>query len=91
MEVQQKNAFEWCAKQQGKRLEVLLDKPVDKSVEGVSNSWIGRSYADAPDVDACVFVTPSDDVVLKAGDLVECEIVSSNAYDLVAVATKVIE
>jgi ribosomal protein S12 methylthiotransferase len=91
MEVQQKNAFEWCVKQQGKRLEVLLDKPVDKPVEGVSNSWIGRSYADAPDVDACVFVTPSDDVVLQAGDLVECEIVSSNAYDLVAVATRVIE
>ncbi|MFM8263556.1 MAG: 30S ribosomal protein S12 methylthiotransferase RimO [Pirellula sp.] len=87
MAVQQKNAFEWCAKQQGKRLSVLLDKPVD----GVSSSWIGRSYADAPDVDACVFVTPSEDFQLRAGDLVECEIVSSKEYDLIGVAMRVLE
>jgi ribosomal protein S12 methylthiotransferase len=87
MAVQQKNAFEWCAKQQGKRLSVLLDKPVD----GDSNSWIGRSYADAPDVDACVFVTPSEDLQLKAGDLVECEIVSSKEYDLIGVAMRVMQ
>ena len=87
MAVQQKNAFDWCAKQYGKRLKVLLDKPVD----GVSNSWIGRSYADAPDVDACVFVTPTEDVVVQAGDLVECEIVSSKEYDLVGVATEVLK
>ncbi|MFN5103600.1 MAG: 30S ribosomal protein S12 methylthiotransferase RimO, partial [Planctomycetota bacterium] len=87
MAVQQKNAFEWCAKQQGKRLSVLLDKPVD----GASNSWIGRSYADAPDVDACVFVTPSEDLQLKAGDLVECEIVSSKEYDLIGVAMRVMQ
>ncbi|MFM7928753.1 MAG: 30S ribosomal protein S12 methylthiotransferase RimO [Pirellula sp.] len=87
MAVQQKNAFEWCAKQQGKRLSVLLDKPVD----GVSSSWIGRSYADAPDVDACVFVTPSEDLQLRAGDLVECEIVSSKEYDLIGVAMRVLE
>jgi len=87
MAVQQKNAFEWCAKQQGKRLSVLLDKPV----EGALNSWIGRSYADAPDVDACVFVTPSEDLQLRAGDLVECEIVSSKEYDLIGVAMRVLE
>lgn len=87
MAVQQKNAFEWCANQQGKRLNVLLDKPVD----GASNSWIGRSYADAPDVDACVFVTPSEDLQLRAGDLVECEIVSSKEYDLIGVAMRVLE
>lgn len=87
MAVQQKNAFDWCAKQYGKRLKVLLDKPVD----GVSNSWIGRSYADAPDVDACVFVTPTEDVLVRAGDLVECEIVSSKEYDLVGVATEVLK
>ena len=87
MAVQQKNAFEWCAKQQGKRLSVLLDKPVD----GASSSWIGRSYADAPDVDACVFVTPSEDLQLRAGDLVECEIVSSKEYDLIGVAMRVLE
>ena len=87
MAVQQKNAFQWCAKQYGKRLNVLLDKPVD----AMPASWIGRSYADAPDVDACVFVTPSENMALKAGDLVECEIVSSKEYDLVGVATRVVQ
>jgi ribosomal protein S12 methylthiotransferase len=86
MAVQQKNAFDWCTKQYGKRLSVLLDKPV----EGALGSWIGRSYADAPDVDACVFVTPSEEMILSAGDLVECEIVSSKEYDLVGVATRVL-
>jgi ribosomal protein S12 methylthiotransferase len=86
MAVQQKNAFDWCTKQYRKRLSVLLDKPV----EGALGSWIGRSYADAPDVDACVFVTPSEEMILRAGDLVECEIVSSKEYDLVGVATRVL-
>jgi ribosomal protein S12 methylthiotransferase len=86
MAVQQRNAFEWCIKQYGKQLQVLLDKPVDDA----PNTWIGRSYADAPDVDACVFVSPSDEFSLQAGDLIECEIVSSKDYDLVGVATKVL-
>jgi hypothetical protein len=41
-------------------------------------------------VDACVFVTPSEEMILRAGDLVECEIVSSKEYDLVGVATRVL-
>ena len=82
MAVQQQNAFAWCEERIGTRMDVLIDKVVDES----SNVWLGRSYADAPDVDATVFVTGEKDKPIKAGDLVDCEIVSSKNYDLVAAA-----
>lgn len=82
MAIQQANAFAWCSKQIGKRIPVLIDK----SVEGAERVWLGRSYADAPDVDACVYVTELPDQPVRPGDLVECEIVSSKDYDLVGVA-----
>ena len=83
MAVQQKNAFAWCNSQIGKTIPVLIDKAVDAA----NLVWLGRSYADAPDVDACVFVTGLPDQPLQVGSLVDCEIVSSKNYDLVGVAT----
>jgi ribosomal protein S12 methylthiotransferase len=83
MAVQQRNAFAWCEEKIGTRMDILIDKAVDES----NNVWLGRSYADAPDVDAAVFVTGEKDRPMKAGDLVDCEIVSSKNYDLVAAAT----
>lgn len=80
MAVQQRNAFAWCEEKIGTRMDILVDKSVDEA----NNVWLGRSYADAPDVDAAVFVTGDQDRPLKAGDLVDCEIVSSKNYDLVA-------
>jgi ribosomal protein S12 methylthiotransferase len=82
MAIQQDNAFAWCNKQIGKRIPVLIDK----AVQGADRAWLGRSYADAPDVDACVYVTELPEQPIRAGDLVECEIVSSKDYDLVGVA-----
>ena len=83
MAVQQQNAFAWCEERIGTTMDILIDKAVDE----VNNIWLGRFYADAPDVDASVFVTGESDKPLKAGDLVPCEIVSSKNYDLVAAAT----
>ena len=82
MAIQQSNAFAWCQKQIGKRLPVLIDK----AFEGAERVWLGRSYADAPDVDACVYVTELPDQPVKSGDLIDCEIVSAKDYDLVGVA-----
>ena len=79
MAVQQENAFAWNEAQVGKRFDVLLDAPVP----GEKNAWLGRSYADAPDVDGVVFVTGKK---LKAGQIVPVEIVATNEYDLVGVA-----
>jgi len=79
MEVQQELAFEWNDAQVGRRMEAL----VDAAVPDEKNAWIGRSYADAPDVDGVVYVTGER---LAVGALVPCEIVARSGYDLVAVA-----
>ena len=79
MAVQQEVAFEWNDAQIGRRLDVLIDAAVPDE----KNAWIGRSYADAPDVDGVVYVTGEK---LSAGSLVPCEIVGYSDYDLVAAA-----
>jgi ribosomal protein S12 methylthiotransferase len=81
MAVQQKIAFAALAAQVGRTLDVILDQPVPEE----KNVWIGRSPADAPDVDGLVFVT-GNQYKLRAGDIVPCEIVATQEYDLVAVA-----
>jgi len=78
MEAQQEIAFGWCKSQVGKTLEVILDQPIADA----EDAWIGRSRADAPDVDGRVFVTGKN---LQAGQIVPCEIVDTNNYDLVGV------
>jgi ribosomal protein S12 methylthiotransferase len=80
MAVQQKIAFEWNDRQIGRQFDVLLDAPLP----GEPNVWVGRSYADAPDVDGAVYVTGEG---LAAGQIVPCEIVAARDYDLVAAAT----
>ncbi len=81
MQIQQANAFEWCESQIGKILHVILDQEIDRS----QNVWLGRSYADAPDVDAVVYVTGGDHE-LALGQIVPTEIVTSQEYDLMGVA-----
>ena len=76
---QQRIAFQWNKSRVGKTLDVLLDALVD----GEENAWIGRSRADAPDVDGVVYVTGER---LQSGTIVPCEIVGINDYDLIGVA-----
>ncbi len=80
MAVQQQNAFHFCESQIGKKLDILIDRPFDES----KNVWIGRSFADAPDVDSVVYVTGDPSSPLAAGNLVPAEIVAFKDYDLVA-------
>src|SRR5262249_38164506 len=79
MAVQQEIAFQWNETQIGHQVDVLIDSAVPEE----KNAWIGRSYADAPDVDGVVYVTGKK---LKVGALVPCEIVGYSGYDLVAAA-----
>ena len=58
----------------GRTLEVLID-------EKGEGHYLGRSYADAPEVDGNVFINTSYKV--KAGDLVRCRITDTLEYDLV--------
>jgi ribosomal protein S12 methylthiotransferase len=79
MSVQQAIAFEWNQQQVGRTIDVILDHPVPDQ----PRAYVGRSYADAPDVDGLVYVTGER---LAAGQIVRCEVVTSQHYDLVAVA-----
>ncbi len=80
MAVQQEIAFDWACRQVGRQLDVLIDMPLPEQ----PNVWIGRTYADAPDVDPVVYVTEQNQR-LEAGRLVRCEIAMSREYDLIAV------
>ncbi|MFA5116609.1 MAG: 30S ribosomal protein S12 methylthiotransferase RimO [Candidatus Omnitrophota bacterium] len=58
----------------GKAVEVLVDEKGD-------GHYLGRSFADAPEVDGNVFINTSYKV--KTGDLVKCRITDTLEYDLV--------
>jgi ribosomal protein S12 methylthiotransferase len=79
MAVQQEVAFAWNKQQVGRQFDVLIDAPV----AGEKNVWVGRSYADAPDVDGVVFVTGKK---IARGVILPVEIVAASDYDLVGVA-----
>jgi ribosomal protein S12 methylthiotransferase len=76
---QQKVAFAWSQAQVGRRLDVILDSPVP----GEPSAFVGRTYADAPEVDGAAYVSGEN---LAAGQIVSCEIVAARGYDLIAVA-----
>jgi ribosomal protein S12 methylthiotransferase len=77
MAVQQPIAFEFNRSLAGKTLDVLIDAPAPEG----RHVWLGRSYADAPDVDGVTWVRGTD---LRPGDLVSCQVVAAEGYDLVA-------
>lgn len=81
MAIQQAISLEHNQAQIGRALSVILDQPVEHE----DNVWIGRSVADAPDIDGVVYITGNEQR-LQAGQIVQAEIVAAQAYDLVGVA-----
>ncbi len=79
MAAQQAIAFEFNESLVGRSLDILIDGPAPDADAG--DLWIGRSYADAPDVDGLVYVASTD---LEPGDLVHCSILAADGYDLIA-------
>ncbi|WP_082858976.1 30S ribosomal protein S12 methylthiotransferase RimO [Planctomyces sp. SH-PL62] len=77
MRIQQPIAEEFNRTLVGRELDVLIDG----RAPGQPDVWVGRSYADAPDVDGVVLVP---DAGLQPGDVVPCEIVDTQGYDFVA-------
>ena len=77
MEVQQPIAEAFNRTLVGRTLDVLIDAPAPRG----KNQWLGRTYADAPDVDGVTLVR---DAALQPGDIVTCEIVEAVGHDLVA-------
>lgn len=73
MELQQGISTARLARKVGREIDVLIDE-VDE------DGAVGRSSADAPEIDGCVYV--SSDKPLKAGDMVRVRITDSDEYDL---------
>ncbi|WP_445682079.1 30S ribosomal protein S12 methylthiotransferase RimO [Radicibacter daui] len=73
MAAQQEVSTQRLATRVGRTLDVLIDE-VDE--EGA----VGRSYADAPEIDGSVFLNGESE--LKVGDMVKATIFESDEYDL---------
>lgn len=76
MEVQAEISREKLAEKIGTVQEVIIDEPEDE--DGVA---VGRTKADAPDIDGVCYVTT--DRPLKPGDFVKVKITASEEHDLV--------
>ena len=81
MALQQKIAFEHADTMIGYELDVLIDEEIGDGV------YVGRSYADAPEIDANVIVRGVD---LQPGDMVPVEIMERQDYDLVGMVADVL-
>lgn len=82
MAIQQGVAFDWNQSRVGSITDVIIDAPLPEQ-PGV---WIGRSVAEAPDIDGVIYVSESGDgAELAVGELRRCEVVAAQGYDLAAV------
>jgi len=83
MREQQKIAHEHSRGQVGKVVDVIIDRQSDER----EDVWIGRTQADAPDIDCVVYVTAPGTSAGRplTGRIVPVEIVASSGYDLAGV------
>jgi len=78
MAVQQEIAFDWNAGQVGRQWQAIVDAPAPRQ-NGV---YLARGTADAPEIDGQIYLTGQK---LSPGQIVACEIVAANGYDLAGV------
>jgi ribosomal protein S12 methylthiotransferase len=83
-EVKQERRARFMEKQQAisrERLKRFKGQTLDILVDGVEGKKaIGRSYADAPEIDGLVYVSGAENV--KAGDMIKATITRTDEYDL---------
>jgi ribosomal protein S12 methylthiotransferase len=79
MLLQQQLAFEFADSLVGFELDVLIDEQVD------DGNWVGRIYADAPEIDASVYVSGEN---LTVGEFVPVHIHARADYDLLGAAVE---
>lgn len=79
MLAQQRITFDANELQIGTQRDILIDS----CIPGEENAYLGRSYAEAPEIDGVVYVTGD---ALTPGQIVPCEIVAAREYDLIAAA-----
>ena len=73
---QQEIAFAWSEAQVGRTVDVLIDRAAGDQPD----VCLGRTWADAPEIDGAVYVTGRG---MRPGQIVPCEIVAARGYDLV--------
>jgi ribosomal protein S12 methylthiotransferase len=78
---QQEIAFAWSEAQVGRTVDVLIDRAAGEAPD----VYLGRTWADAPEIDGAVYVTGRD---VRPGQIVPCEIVAARGYDLVAAPSR---
>ena len=80
----EKHSVAWANRQKGKIREVQIDgNYADEFGRKEPQLFIGRTVADAPDIDPVVYVTGQQ---LAGGSLIECEILETEGCDLIGVA-----
>ena len=77
MALQQEIAFEFGDSLVGYELDALLDEELDEGL------WLGRTYADAPEIDGNIVVSGEG---LELGQFVPVEIVARDGYDWIGEA-----
>ena len=83
MRLQQTIAHDHARQQVGTTFDVIIDRQHEER----EDVWIGRTYADAPDIDCAVYVTAPGTSARRplTGQIVPVEIVASSGYDLAGV------
>ncbi len=86
MTLQQAIAHEHAAAQVGRRQAVIIDR----RSEARDDVWIGRTRADAPDIDCVAYVTApgSEAGPPLTGHIVPVDVVAAAGYDVAAVAVE---
>ena len=76
MQHQQRISTRRLQRRIGQTLQVLVEQPYE-------HGWVGRSYADAPEIDGVVYI--ESDQTLYPGEFVEVRVTASDEYDLYGV------
>jgi ribosomal protein S12 methylthiotransferase len=76
MLLQRQIAFEIAKSWVGRELSVIVDRPGRRL-----GSFVGRTYADAPDIDPVIYLTG----VLRAGEIRRARVTGARGYDLAGI------
>ena len=77
MQIEQEIAFSFAAAQTGRELSILVE-----GYDPDNDEYIGRSYMDAPDIDALVYVAAGGRTGVMSGEILRARITGSDGYDL---------
>jgi tRNA A37 methylthiotransferase MiaB len=78
MKLQRRLAVKRQRARVGQRVRIVVDGPASDHELVLK----GRLETQAPDIDACVYLTECDPSAYRSGDFAEVEIVGARGYDL---------